>query len=60
MNKVEYLENEIRTLETRRFMLNMADFMTESERETDRNLREKITQLETELNELKGENGGRN
>ena len=60
MNKVEYLENEIRTLETRRFMLNMADFMTDSEREADRNLREKITQLETELNELKGENDGRN
>lgn len=60
MNKIEYLENEIRKLEQRRFMLNMADFMTDSEKETDRNLREKITQLETELNELKGENGGRN
>ena len=60
MNKIEYLENEIRKLEQRRFMLNMADFMTDSEKETDRNLREKITQLETELNELKGENDGRN
>ena len=60
MNKADYIRDEIRKLEQRRFLLNMADFLSQEDRDADRNMREQIIKLQNELKELEGETDGRN
>lgn len=60
MNKADYIREEIRKLEQRRFLLNMADFLSQEDRDADRNMREQIIKLQNELKELEGETDGRN
>ena len=55
MNKADYIREEIRKLEQRRFLLNMADFLSQEDRDADRNMREQIIKLQNELKELEGE-----
>jgi len=60
MKTKEQIQEEIRKLEQRRFLLNMADFLSQEDRDADRNMRDEIIRLQNELKELEGETDGRN